>query len=109
MVAGVLKRVHPLRAPKYYGPRYIEAEGPPLPRGPELVAVVDDARVPLRAEPPEGGLDLHPDLHRSGVHVDDLRSEAAALLHLDDCKNVRLHHLISGGCIVDHRPPDHRA
>src|SRR2546426_8137954 len=108
MVAGVLKRVHPLRAPKYYGPRYIEAEGPPLPRGPELVAVVDDARVPLRAEPPERSLDLHPDLHRSGVHVDDLRGQPAALLHLDDRKDVRLHHFISGGRVVDHRPRDDR-
>src|SRR2546428_2822167 len=108
MVAGVLKRVHPLRAPKYYGRRYIDAEAPPLPCGPELVAVVDDARVPLRAEPPERGLDLHPNLHRGGGDVDDLRGQPAALLHLDDCEDVRLPHLVRGGRTWDHRPRDNR-
>src|SRR5213078_1025025 len=52
--------------------------------GPELVPVMDDARLPFLAKFPEGGLDLHPDRNILGFYVDQLRREPDALVHLDD-------------------------
>src|SRR3989304_3058513 len=75
--------------------------------GPELVPVVDDAALPFLTQLPERGLDLHPDLHRRGVDIDDLGGEAAAFLHLVDREDVRLHHLVLGGRVVDDRVRHH--
>src|SRR6267378_2148958 len=73
---------------------------------PELVPVVDDAGLSFLAEFAEGSLDLHPDCHVRGLHIDQLRRETDALVHLDDRHHVRLLHLELGGCIVDDRVRD---
>src|SRR5437016_2744284 len=74
--------------------------------GPELVPVMDDARLPFLAKFPEGGLDLHPDRNILGFYVDQLRREPDALVHLDDRHHVGLLHLELGRCVVDDRVRD---
>src|SRR5438552_14638025 len=78
-----------------------------LARRSKLVSVVDDARVPLLAELAERGLDLHPNPDVLRLHVDQLRREPHALVHLDDRHDIRLLHLELGGGIVDDGVRDH--
>src|SRR5438477_10284673 len=78
-----------------------------LARRSKLVSVVDDARVPLLAELAERGLDLHPNPDVLRLHVNQLRRESHALVHLDDRHDVRLLHLELGGGIVDDGVRDH--
>src|SRR5256885_14325758 len=75
-------------------------------RRPELVPVVDDARLPFLAQLAEGGLDLHPDRDILGFYVDQLGREPDALVHLNDRHHVGLLHLELGRCVVDDRVRD---
>src|SRR5438132_26497 len=91
--------------PTTFGNRTIHS-APRLTGGPELVPVMDDARLPFLAKFPEGGLDLHPDRDILGFYVDQLRREPDALVHLDDRHHVGLLHLELGRCVVDDRVRD---